>query len=226
MATTVDKFEPEDHITPDDYLKDLIAAASDTTSHFCKLDDLYSRLVDCVLVRSQEAADEDERLAAAAVNLLSRLPDLPVEYSLPGIGPGRLAALSAAYFSARLPMSTPAEWSNLVVASTFNINIIRLALVMSQGRKHVPSLRNLRRLGDTTADLLEAMTKMQREDTNAQHRDACFIVQACLWSSWQRFTMLFFWCVQCCRPRAMVLIYLQVISLRKVSNNLAQASLP
>lgn len=201
LATPLTRFEPDEFITPETYLEDMISAAAYPFNHFCRLDELYSQLVQCLFVVGDEASNYDEGVVDTAALLLSRLPSRPVELALDSETESQLLQpLSQGYFEASTqnslaPTQRPTKtWNNLVVATNFSANVIRVALLFSQSTGSSPSLRNLRRLADTTADLLEETLLLQRRlADNTERRDALFIVQAFLWSSWQRFTMLYFW---------------------------------
>jgi len=196
------EFEPDEFITPISYLEDMISAAGDPHRHFCRLDDIYSQLVDCIFVANDNVSGFDENLADYATRLLSRLPCRPVELALdPDVSVSQvLDSLSLDYFEIEAVHTSPHLqrnitncWDNLVVTSKFSANVVRAALTISQDTKKTPSLRNLRRLADTTAELLEETVQLQRLIVDTKRRQSCFIVQAFLWSSWQRFAMLFFW---------------------------------
>lgn len=200
MAKRVTDFEPEDFTLPRDYIEELISAASQPVDHFCRLDKLYSRLVHCAFVAPEGASSNDENVVSAAADLLSRLPGCPVAFSLESHAGLGMAALPVGFFDSSPTEGLDSEnttkhWHNLTVASTFSTNILRLGLLLSQGIRHVPALRNLRRLGDTTAGLLEEVIEIGGEAIDSVRRNACFVTQAFLWSSWQRFAMLYFWCV-------------------------------
>jgi hypothetical protein len=197
LATSVDKFEPDDFLSPDTFVQDLISDAAQSARHFCRLDTRYAQLVDCVFVHSTAS---DPGITATPVerarDLLLRLPDTPVELSpdfevasglvppAPGDGYCQQSSL--------LP-----QWNNMVAASAFSTNVSLFALLLSQdSEKSIPSIRNLRRLSDTTAGLLKIAASIQRVEVDPIRARACYVVRAFLWSSWQRFTMLFLWCVQ------------------------------
>ena len=86
-------------------------------------------------------------------------------------------------------------WESMQVSCQMSTNVVRMALLLAQGRPNVPSWKNLRRLGNTTAELLEEVIELANAAINPSQREAWFVVQAFLWSSWQRVTMLFFWYV-------------------------------
>ena len=200
MAKRVTEFEPDDFTLPRDYIEELISAASQPADHFCRLDELYCRLVHCAFVTPEDTCSEDGHVISAAADLLSRLPEDPIAFSLDIHADLRLASLPAGYFDfyptvGLNPEDERRKWHNLTVSSTFSTNILRLALLLSQGILHTPFLRNLRRLGDTTAGLLEEAIEIGREAIDSVRKNACFVTQAFLWSSWQRFAMLYFWCV-------------------------------
>jgi len=180
LAKRVAEFEPGEFIAPTAYLEDMISAAADPSWHFGRLDDLYSQLVNCIFVVLDEVTNYDQCVVDAAASLLSRLPSRPVELaSDPEVPVSQvLESLLLGYFEAdtQNPSSptqhTAKSWNDLVVASKFSANVVRVALLLGQSTKNIPSLRNLRRLADTTADLLEETVQLQRLIVDTGRREA------------------------------------------------------
>jgi hypothetical protein len=199
LAAPPYEFEPDDFVLVKDYCNNLCTAANDISNHFRLLDGEYSKLVDCrFLVHSEEYTDESA--VRRANDILRRLPEFPPELSLGSERSLELESVGRGYFTVGPQRKGTDEtvervWESMQVSCQMSTNVVRMALLLAQGRPNVPSWKNLRRLGNTTAELLEEVNELANAAINPSQREAWFVVQAFLWSSWQRVTMLFFWYV-------------------------------
>jgi hypothetical protein len=174
LATANIEFEPDDYVQPEDFVNDLVTDAQHGERHFCRLDARYTSLLHCVFVYSAGAEHDATAVSKRAFSLLSRLPRVPVE--LPpdlDIATPLNLDLSAGYHH---PNTSSLDWSNMAVASSHATTIALFALIISQdSERSMPSLKNMRRLGDTTAGLLEIATSLQRAGTDVERAKACYV---------------------------------------------------
>ncbi|CAG8956645.1 hypothetical protein HYFRA_00011956 [Hymenoscyphus fraxineus] len=165
-----------------DWVRKYGAVVDDPQTHISCLDEAFSAILECHFQLRQPA----ERLVADACQMLSRLPDTPLEFE--GISQEILSSLPDEYFVPSQDLSSVRSWKHLMVVTFVSTNVIRLVLAMLMDPKTWwgPIFRGL---VDTISELLQTASEDLFESENPE---ALFLVKSFLWSAWQRSMMLFF----------------------------------
>ncbi|KAA6411601.1 MAG: hypothetical protein FRX48_04881 [Lasallia pustulata] len=170
----------------EDFARELFAQVQDPQNHLHRLDAVFSRIIEC----NWRLKERVEGVVARVGFILTRLPeralglldfsvDIPQQYFLSD-GSQRLSSDSP----------TP-SWDSLQVAAFVSTNVIRVALAVV-----IPGIgmtsRSYAGFLDTTAELLDAASRLSEKAESGLDRHRWFIVRAFLWASWQRSQMLHF----------------------------------
>jgi hypothetical protein len=202
LGTSILTFDPNGHMPVSEYCTGVFARALDPQGHFSRLDEEFSKLVECAFITSDSSnADEPEAIELAC-KLLNRLPATPPELLDSPLPPNDSESLLADYEVAdglsktpKTPNASNKQWDKLQVVKCVSENIVGMALIIARGVGETPTPRNLRRLIDTIGQLLEEAAQLSAQAKTQQDKCGWFIVRAFLWTSWQRATMLLFWYV-------------------------------
>lgn len=167
----------------DAYCSKLYDAISEPEDHCARLDELFAENIGCQYSRVDISRDT----VTDACKLLKRLPKSPLE----------LPDLPSRYDSAYTYDPVWRKeicWPDLHVVQHVNINVIRLALIVvieGAGTQCFPVKEFINR----TATLLSTASRIAAKSTSQDARMKWFLVRAFLWTSWQRSSMLYLYCL-------------------------------
>ncbi|OKL60969.1 hypothetical protein UA08_03689 [Talaromyces atroroseus] len=176
--------------------EDYSATVEEPLNHWGRLDASFSELITCNFM-AFETQKTSESIIEDVYNLLSRLPATPV----PVDTRINLAELDGEYFSHRPEKSDSLDasdineghkWENSRVTTAVSTNVIRVAIELT---KTSVGNGNIGLFIDLVADLLTIVSTELANTTAAGDSDChkYFLIQAFLWTTWQRVVMLYFW---------------------------------
>ncbi|PMD14924.1 hypothetical protein NA56DRAFT_357956 [Hyaloscypha hepaticicola] len=164
------------------WTRDYCAQVNDPETHLTYLDQAFSKLLDCHF----QPRGPSEILVQRACHMLSRLPEVPLEFEQSSRD--ELNSLSEGYFKVSEFPSEFRSWKDLKVVSFVSTNVIRLTLGILMDPE-TWSGGVFRRLVDTICELLQSVSE---GDLGVEESpQAKFLVKSFLWSAWQRSMMLF-----------------------------------
>lgn len=177
------------------FCRDLYEQVLDPESHCSRLDDQFSRIVSCniqIEAFSQLDLDifptkETKDIVDSTYHLLTRLPAVPLWLS--DVPPG----LSPYYSIYSQGTETATLWQDLRVTSYVSANVIRTALLSVIYRGTASHM--MQDFIDTIADLIGTAGILSSSADSEFARQRWFVVQAFLWTSWQRCTMIYFYSI-------------------------------
>jgi len=194
------------------YCQELFAAVESADGHFESLDLVFSKLLAVGFVTKENENSVVDR----ATKILSRLPaspPCPVDAMSSDVS--NLSRLDG-YTRLKPPQRSVngdvnLVWNALEVVCSVDTNLLRIVLnfcsvdgdfrMPDQGLDRFPhlaleevwSVDVLRKYVDTVAELLETVVSMSGLEYDPEKKKNWFLVKACLWTSWQRSVMVFFW---------------------------------
>ena len=174
--------EKTQHLRARDFCRDLFEEVNDPAGHFPRLDEVFSKLLDCNFIPSEPVF----RVAERACQRLMRLPATPLKIDNGAI------QLDPSYYSHNSSSQTPEfenTWDDLQVTRNFSTNTIRVALLIANNGIAAMAI-SIASFINTVAELFEASSQLAAVAEPGPDEEKWFIVRAFLWTAWQRSIML------------------------------------
>ena len=177
------------------FCRDLYEQVIEPESHCSRLDHQFSQIVSCnIQIEAFAQLDPDSDLTKemkdildGTYHLLTRLPATPLRLSEVPLG------LSPYYDVSPGGTETATIWQDLQVTSYVSTNVIRTALISVIYRGRASHM--LQDFINTIADLIGTASTLSSSADSELARHRWFVVQAFLWTSWQRCTMIYFYSI-------------------------------
>jgi len=162
-------------------------AALDPVNHVREMDAVCLQLLECEFA---EAMCADDTVVERAFEMMTRLPKYPLR-----MRQSSYEGLNTAYLT---DPEAEASWENLKVTSFFSSTTLCLALAVAgitlpYQRTYEPSISPFPALPDTLIELLDASSSFSASSRSPDEAQAWSMVQAFLWATWQRCSMLILW---------------------------------
>lgn len=170
------------HSRVQDFCRNLFAEVNEPTSHFSRLDELFSSLLVCNFIPSEPVSE----IIDSACQRLMRLPATPLKID------NGTTQLNSSYYSPSLPSQNSESentWDDLQVTRNFSTNTIRVALFIANYGVGAPSAM-AGGFVDTVAEILEVASQLAAVAEPGLDEQKWFVVRAFLWTTWQRSSML------------------------------------
>ena len=158
LGTSILTFDPNGHMPVSEYCTGVFARALDSQGHFSRLDEEFSKLVECAFITSDSSNADAPEAIELACKLLNRLPATPPELLDSPLPPNDSESLLADYEVAdglsktpKTPNASNKQWDKLQVVKCVSENIVGMALIIARGVGETPTPRNLRRLTSVPA---------------------------------------------------------------------------